>query len=216
MSQPNQPPTGPNLPYGQEQPQSQQTPPTQPQDAYRGDPSSGGSAPGQQSYGGSGSYASAYGGQQAQPQPQAQPAPSSYGGYGGYQPTAPQYNTPKRSGTLGTVALVLTLLAIIGYVVFSVLSGQATVDLAEMSGGTVPDDPAQIDQAATEKAAVAFGFMAAQTIPSLFGLAGFICGIVAAATRRGRALGVVAIVLAVLAPIIGFIVYGAIVAPIAQ
>lgn len=219
MSQPNQPPNGPNLPYGQQQPpQSQHTPPTQPQDPYRDPVGQPTPPPAQQSYGSPSSYASSYGGQQAQPQPQQQPQqqPSYGSGYGGYESAAPQYTAEKKSSTLGVVALVLAVLAAIGYLVFAVLSGQATVDLANMSGGTVPEDPEQINQEATEKLLAVTGFMVAQVIPSILGLAGLICGIVSAATARGRAFGIVAIILAVIAPIIAFVVYGAIVAPIAQ
>lgn len=198
MSQPNQPPNGPDLPYGQQSPQGQPTPPPQPQDPY------GGSA---------GSYAGPYGGQPAQPQPAPQPQPSYSGGY---ESAAPQYQAQKRSSTLGVVALVLAVLAAIGYVVFAVLAGQATLDLANMSGGAVPEDPEQLDQETTNKLLAVTGFTVAQVVPALLGLAGLICGIVSAATARGRAFGIIAIVLAVLAPLIAFVVYGTIVSPIAQ
>src|SRR5699024_190487 len=197
---------GPNPPYGQGQPsQGQPTPPTEPQDPYRDQAASSQPPAPQQGYG---SYA-----QQA---PQSQPQPAYGTGYGGYEGAAPQYSSQKKSSVLGIVALVLAVLAAILYIVFSVLSGQATVELAQMSGGSIPEDTTNVNQAATETAMAAAGFMVAQVVPAILGLAGLICGIVSAATARGRAWGVVAIILAVASPIIAFIVYGSIVAPVAQ
>lgn len=206
MSQPYPPQGGPNQP------------PNGPSQPDYGQPSSSGSAT-------SGGYAPSnysetpYGGQSANPPAE----PQGYGsapqqGYQpayGYGPGTPA--TANRKPTMGITALLLTVFATIGYCIFSVLTAGAMVDLVEILGTSNVDTTniESLPPPAQDAAIAMTGFMFAQAIPALMGLVGFILGIVATATNRGRVWGIFAIVLGVLGPVIGFIVFSMGLAPIA-
>lgn len=199
---PNQPPAGPSQPdYGYPgsstgSSQSGYTPSNYSETPYGGQPASAPSSSEPQGYG-------------APPQQGHQPQVYGYG--------APGPAAPARKPTMGISAFVLTVVATIFYCVFSVLTGNAAVELYEVMGTIDLDssDAANLPPEAQNAVLAMSGFMVAQAIPALIGLVGFILGIVAAATGRGRVWGVVAIVLGVLGPIIGFMVFSFTLAPIA-
>ncbi len=200
---PNQPPAAPNQPnYGY--------------------PSSSGSA---DSGSGSG-YApsnyseSAYGGQAATPATQSTPAPApSYGsasyGYG----TAPVGTPVQKKPTMGIVAFALTVLAAILYCIFAARGAAVTVDMFNLIGTVDVEtaDPEIMSSTEAQNLALALSaWLMAQAIPAVMGLVGFILGIVAAAQAKGRVWGILAIVLAVIGPIAGFLVYSVGLASIAN
>lgn len=182
-------------PYGSPQPQPWGTPanqpprPAAPQPGYPGPTSPGQYPPAQQ-------YPSAYPAQQPPPGYPAQQYPQAGYGYApaGYQPAAPA----QRSAILGIIALALTALATIGSVVAAIPVGELFAQIVAYAGTTDigPEDvpPALIEQAN--------GPLAALTTLAGLGFVGWIMGIVAAVTRRGRTWGVLAIVLGIAAPFI--------------
>jgi hypothetical protein len=184
-SQPyGQPPQqGPNQPYGQ-QPQQAPNPYGQANQPY-GQPPQGPNQP----YG--------YPAQQAPTQPYGQPvqgfAPTPMGAYGAT--AAPV----KRSPVLGMLALAIV--AICGVVLtlymyrIGVVAGPYAMD------GTL--DTSTQPELVQDVMSQLGGVLPTLGGASIFvGLVGWILGIVAVATRRGRAFGVMAIILGILAPII--------------
>lgn len=206
-NQPNQPPAGPNQPN-------------------HGYPSSASSADtGGSGYAPSNYSESAYGGQASAPAPQPTPAPAppygsgSYGsasyGYG----AAPVGTPAQKKPTMGIVAFALTIVAAILYCVFAAQGATATVDLFNLIG-TIDVEAAEPELTSSVEAqnlalALSAWFLA-QAIPAVMGLVGFILGIVAAAQNKGRVWGILAIVLGVIGPLAGFMVYSYGLAPIAN
>lgn len=135
-------------------------------------------------------------------------APYSPGAPGPYpaapQPVLPAYQGPKPSG-LGITALVLVLVAIVGSAVCSWAIGSMFGQVVREGGGTSAAVP-------ENEFGMRFGWLiAAQVLWALLGLAALVIGIIAAAGGRGRAQGVIAIVLSILGPGIGFMVFFAVV-----
>jgi len=168
-----QPPQGPNQPYGQ--------PPQGPNQPY-GQPPQGPNQP----YGQP---------QQAPNQPYGQPQR-------GFVPTSPTgaYGTPpaKRSPILGIIALLVVLICgvVLSVSLFRMggLLGQLAVNgTVEISSQTQLQEEV-LSQLGGIWTLLIYG-------SGLLGFVGWILGIVAVATKRGRALGVVTIILGVLAPI---------------
>ncbi|MFC4138884.1 MULTISPECIES: hypothetical protein [unclassified Microbacterium] len=152
---------------------------------------------------------------QAPPGQAAQPgyvAPSGYapppGAYavpvGGYQAPVGGYTPPqppaKGSATLGAAALVLGLIALIVVPilagVFGAQVGTAAPDFFLDTSGAY-DDIAALAPARNEILWTEIAFWSGTAI----GIAAIVLGIVATAKRRGRALGITGMVLAVLGPV---------------
>ncbi len=126
---------------------------------------------------------------------------------------------PKKKKTLGVVAFVLGLAALVigvigGYVMGSALANSDAIENLVPSGGATPDqdelrrqlmnDPAVISQLGV--GAVIAG------VAAILGLWAFVQGIIAAVTKRGRGWGIFAIVLAVVATIATVVTYAGVAA----
>ncbi|HSN10725.1 MAG TPA: hypothetical protein VLS51_01265 [Propionibacteriaceae bacterium] len=180
------------------------------------------SSPGQQPY--------AYPSQQSPAQPYAYPSQQQPYAYPsqqqpGYQvqPYAPQdvapvggYERPraeKRSGVLG--ALALALVVVCGIVLsWTMWRVGGIVGPLIVNGSVDVSSEAEVQQALVRQ----FGGLWAVLVEGsiVLGFAGWIMGIVAAATRRGTGLGVTAIVLGALAPFVAIGVLVATLAPYAS
>jgi hypothetical protein len=159
------------------------------------------------------------------------PAPEPYGSQPAYeapaassQPPAPAYGTgsypaapsagdpgvkPKGPSTLGIIAFVAALAAVIIGSILVFIGGQAIGSVVQYTGtsGTVDAStiPAEGQDAAASGAALTFAGFA---IFFVLGLWGFIQGIVATVKKRGRGWGIAAIVLAVIGGGIVAILWG--------
>ena len=195
------PQQGPNQPYGQ--PQQAPNPYGQANQPY-GQPPQGPNQP----YGQP---------QQAPNQPYGQPpqAPNPYGQpQQGFVPTSPTraYGTPpaKRSPILGIIALLVVLICgvVLSMSLFRMggLLGQLAVNgTVEISSQTQLQEEV-LSQLGGIWTLLVYG-------SGLLGFVGWIVGIVAVATKRGRAFGVVTIILGVIAPIAAFAAMFAAMAP---
>jgi len=204
------PQQGPNQPYGQ--PQQAPNPYGQANQPY-GQPPQGPNQPyGQPQQGPNQPYGQP---QQAPNQPYGQPpqAPNPYGQpQQGFVPTSPTgaYGTPpaKRSPILGIIALAVVVICavVLSMYLWQVggIAGQVAVN------GTI-DTSNQAELQALVLSQLG-GWSLIGSLSAFLGFVGWIIGIVAVATKRGRAFGVVTIILGVLAP---FIALGALVAGMA-
>ena len=193
------PQQGPNQPYGQ--PQQAPNPYGQANQPY-GQPPQGPNQPFGQP-------------PQAPNQPYGQPQPP-VNPYGqpqrGFVPTAGAYGTPpaKRSPILGIIALLVVLICgvVLSMSLFRMggLLGQLAVNgTVEISSQTQLQEEV-LSQLGGIWTLLVYG-------SGLLGFVGWIVGIVAVATKRGRAFGVVTIILGVIAPIAAFAAMFAAMAP---
>ena len=196
------PQQGPNQPYGQ--PQQAPNPYGQANQPY-GQPPQGPNQP--------------YGQPpQAPNQPYGQPQQGPNQPYGqpqrGFVPTSPTgaYGTPpaKRSPILGIIALLVVLICgvVLSMSLFRMggLLGQLAVNgTVEISSQTQLQEEV-LSQLGGIWTLLVYG-------SGLLGFVGWIVGIVAVATKRGRAFGVVTIILGVIAPIAAFAAMFAAMAP---
>lgn len=215
--------------YGQASPPDQPYgyPPQQPQTQPYGQPQTQpyGQQPQTQPYGQPPQQAPtqpyAYPAQQMPPQPYAYPpqqaptqaygqpvqgfAPTPTGAYGS-TPITPA----KRSPLLGTIALAVVVICgiVLSYCLWRV--GGLVGSLA-VNGTIDTSNQTQLQQAVVSELGGAWALLV--NASALLGFAGWIMGIVAVATKRGRGLGVVTIILGVLAPIIAFIAMIVAIAP---
>ena len=171
------PQQGPNQPYGQ--PQQAPNPYGQANQPY-GQPPQGPNQP--------------YGQPQQAPNPYGQPQQ-------GFVPTSPTgaYGTPpaKRSPILGIIALAVVMICavVLSMYLWQVggIAGQVAVN------GTIDtSNQAEIQALVLSQLG---GWSLIGSLSAFLGFVGWIIGIVAVATKRGRAFGVVTIILGVLAPI---------------
>ena len=148
--------------------------------------------------------------------PVARPVDAAYPQYAPYagspgpgQPFAVAPLTRRR--TVGVIALVASLVALIGGLILStfVAQGMAPYMGAAMDG-TLDPDTMSSDELATFTA-ISAGITGALLFGTAFGLWGLIQGIVATVRRSGRAFGVAAIVIAVAAPVICVIAFYAVI-----
>jgi hypothetical protein len=139
--------------------------------------------------------------QQAPAQPYGQPvqgfAPTPIGAYG---TTAPPV---KRSPILGLIALALV---VISGIVLSLYAWQIGSVLGRfvVGGSLSVNEFNQTEIAQQIVSQLGTGFASLGSLSIVVGLIGWILGIVATATKRGRAFGVLAIILGILAPIVAF------------
>ena len=163
----------------------------------------------------------AYPTQQGPNQPYGQPQQAPNQPYGqpqrGFVPTSPTgaYGTPpaKRSPILGIIALLVVLICgvVLSVSLFRMggLLGQLAVNgTVEISSQTQLQEEV-LSQLGGIWTLLIYG-------SGLLGFVGWILGIVAVATKRGRALGVVTIILGVLAPIAACVAMFAAMAPYLQ
>lgn len=147
------------------------------------------------------------------PAPSYQTPPGAYtapvGGYstpqGAYQ--APVQAPAPRSAMLGILSFVLALVAV---VVAPIIAGIAGYEM----GFRLPSVAADVSAATSDLSIFSpvrdqvllgeIGFW----VGTLTGIAAIVLGIVAIAKRRGRVWGVIALVLAILGPVLFFLVFG--------
>lgn len=137
----------------------------------------------------------------------------------------------RKPGTVGAVAFIVGLIALIAAAVAGYLYGQTfahlpafrQILLAGQHGGLTPTQQQQLNQELSRELSNNPSLLAPIVWASLLSLLGtvtglwaLIQGIVAAATRRGRGLGVFAIVLAVVAPIVLIVVLSVAIASMAS
>ncbi len=168
-----------------------------------------------------GQPAQAFGQQQGQPYGQpAQP----YGQPGAFQnpayqpqpygtsayPALAQQDGPAWGG-LGLAALLTSVAAtVIGLILAYVAAGNFSDVISslppEVLDGSGQLDPNTLDPALQGKATAAGFALLGMFVPSIIGLVGLIMGAIAIAKRRGRAAGIVAIIVAIAAPVMWFLV----------
>lgn len=191
------PPQAPSTAPDQAAP-GQAYPPGYPQPGY---PAQSGSGYGQPGYPAQPGYPTQPG-YPAQPGYPTQPAPGSQPNYG-YQPQAyaaapyqpvPVAGAPK-SPVLGFIAVAVVVLAAVGSLAGGWLMLQELQRFLAEAAYTSTPSTEELQQAIT-------GPIAGLSIAGTVGFAGWIAGIVAAATNRGRMAGIIAIVVGILAPIV--------------
>lgn len=196
--------------YGQTPPPDQPYgyPPQQPATQPYGQPQQ----PGTQPYGQPQQQAQPYSypGQQPSTQPYAQPAQ----GYAS-TPTGAYGSAPvpsKRSPILGILALALV---VISGIVLSLYAWRVGSVLGSyVVGGSLNIDASNQTEIAQEIASqLGSGFASLGGLSIFVGFVGWILGIIAAVTKRGRGFGVLAIILGILAPIVAFILLFVVLAP---
>ena len=139
-------------------------------------------------------------------------APESYPTAAGSYPAPPaEYQTgkPKGPSTLGVIAFVVALAAVIIGSIVVYIGGQTLGALVEYSGtsGTVDANTLPPD---AQNAAASGGIMTVVgfAVFGVLALWGFIQGIVAVVKKRGRGWGIAAIILAVIGGVIVSILWG--------
>lgn len=133
-------------------------------------------------------------------------APTPMGAYG----AAPAPS--KRSPILGILALALV---VISGIVLSVYMWRVGTVLGDfVVGSSLNIDASNQTEIAQQIASqLGSGFASLGGLSAFVGFVGWILGIIAAATKRGRGFGVLAIILGILAPIVAFIVLFVVLAP---
>ncbi|WP_295852001.1 hypothetical protein [uncultured Microbacterium sp.] len=123
-------------------------------------------------------------------------------------PIAPAYlppatGKPKGSKKLGLIALVVSLIAVGGGSIIAFIAGMQSASLAPYADGGQQMDPTTLPPE-VQQAAVVFGILTivAFVVYAVFGLWGFIQGIVAAVKNRGRGWAIGAIALSLLGGIV--------------
>ncbi|MFJ4038104.1 DUF4064 domain-containing protein [Microbacterium sp. NPDC090007] len=133
----------------------------------------------------------------------ASPAPAGQSAYGAPAPQYAAASRPVVSKKLGVIAFVASLIAVVLGAILAVVAGLQSAGLAQYADGTGQIDPENIPPGAAQAAAAFAGLsLAAFVVYGLFGLWGFIQGIVAAVKNRGRGWGIAAIIVAVLGGIV--------------
>lgn len=130
-------------------------------------------------------------------------APSAQGA-----PAAPAYvppttSKPKGPKKLGLVAFVVSLIAVVGGSIVAFIAGMQSASLAPYADGGQQMEPNTLPPEA-QQAAIVFGILTvvAFVVYAVFGLWGFIQGIVAAVKNRGRGWAIGAIALSLLGGIV--------------
>jgi len=140
---------------------------------------------------------------------QPQFAPPAYApGYFAAPPDAP------RPRTLGAVSMGLALAVFVLSMVASAYVGASAGPLSHRTATSFAFDSSNVSSAHSATiASIGILTVAQLVFGTVLGIVALVLGIVAAATKRGRAFGVVGIVVAALAPVLSFGLYiGALVA----
>jgi hypothetical protein len=118
----------------------------------------------------------------------------------------------KRSPILGLIALALVAVSGIVLSLYALRLGSVLGDF--VSGGSLSVDAsnqAEVATAITSQIGAAFSTLG--NLSGVVGFVGWILGIVATVTKRGRGPGVAAIILGVLAPIVALVLLFVVLAP---
>ncbi|AXE39029.1 hypothetical protein [Acidipropionibacterium virtanenii] len=167
------------------------------QDSWSPDGNAGWSGPGSTA----GSAGGPYGSSPYDPNPYAAPYAAQSGGGDTWGISSPGSGSAEERSIKGIVAICLVGAALVVSFILSWVSGLAIVDLYNITGVTLSSEGDFPDTSATDSAYVHLGMaMLGQLIPTGLGIAAIIVGAMAIRFRNARALGISAIVLAVLAP----------------
>lgn len=158
---------------------------------------------------------------QSAPDPYAQPDPygtqnpyetaNPYGAYGGAPAATAQARA--KSPVVGVLGLIIGGLGVIVSLIMAVVGGNAFTRIVDALGTTdIPDIPPAYLEADYATFGLTFLVYLFTALPIF---AGLILGIVSIATNRGRLFGVLSTILAVLGPIIVFIIFFVLAGPAA-
>jgi hypothetical protein len=111
---------------------------------------------------------------------------------------------PVRSSRLGRIALIVAIVVFVLSITISVIVGVGAIPFTEHSGRSFSFNLSANSTNRTEAALAVLGLLQVAFGTGL-GLWALVQGIVAIATRRGRAFGVAALVIAVLAPVLSVV-----------
>jgi hypothetical protein len=141
-----------------------------------------------------------------QPHPQADQQP--YPGAPGYSPFALYPPEAPKSPRLGQVAMYAAIGVFVLSVIASIVVGTSAGPLSTRTPTSFAFNTGDLSpQQAASFAGVGALMMVQILLGTAIGLWALVQGIVAAATKRGRPFGVVAIIVAAAAPIVSFIAY---------
>ncbi|WP_241702396.1 hypothetical protein [Leifsonia shinshuensis] len=145
--------------------------------------------------------------QGADPAQQWVPGPSMYS----IAPPPPYFSAPPappRPRALGVASMAIAIAVFVLSIVASVVVGMSAGPLASRTASSFSFNTSDLtpDQAAAF-APVALLMGAQILLGTILGITALVLGIIAAATKRGRAFGVVGIAVAAAAPIVSFLVY---------
>ncbi|NYF10204.1 hypothetical protein HDC94_001360 [Leifsonia sp. AK011] len=151
-----------------------------------------------------------------------QPAPA--------QPVAPQYNAtlppyagagyyqpaqaaPKKPG-LGIAALIIAIAVFVISMIWAIANGFSAASIPGLVEGSFEDGFQAGAEAAESPQGAAFGLsvLGHVVVGTLAGVTALVLGIIAIVQKRGRAQGIVATVIAVIAPIVSYFAYSIVVA----
>jgi hypothetical protein len=135
----------------------------------------------------------------ATPPPPPPSVPSGFEPPPGYVLTP--VDRPVRSRRLGLVAMIIAIALIVATVIVSIIIGIGAAPFAVHGAGGFSYN-LQVGSSDPTESALAVASLIQGFGGAAFGIWAIVQGIVAVATRRGRAFGVVAIVLAALGPVI--------------
>ncbi|WP_412875596.1 DUF4064 domain-containing protein [Curtobacterium flaccumfaciens pv. flaccumfaciens] len=126
---------------------------------------------------------------------------------------------PKKKKTVGIIAFVLGLLALVlgvigGYIMGSAISNSGVLDQITQNGSTnlTPEQMQSEVMSDPDVRSQLVGGVAVIGIAAFLGLWALVQGIIAAVAKRGRVWGILAIVLAVVATIATFVTYAGVAA----
>jgi hypothetical protein len=126
---------------------------------------------------------------------------------------------PKKKKTVGIIAFVLGLLALVlgvigGYIMGSAISNSGVLDQITQNGSTnlTPEQMQSEVMSDPDVRSQLVGGIAVIGIAAFLGLWALVQGIIAAVAKRGRVWGILAIVLAVVATIATFVTYAGVAA----
>lgn len=124
----------------------------------------------------------------------------------GTDPAAPV--TGVRSSRLGLVAMVASIVVLILSPIAAAILGNAMAPFALFDSNGQPDYSAiEAAQTAPELTAISLGLVAHILLGTALGLVALIAGVIAVRRNRGRSFGIVAVVFALLAPIVSYLVF---------
>lgn len=143
-----------------------------------------------------------------QASPYQEPNPYPLPGAGSYQEAPPGYSYPPAvqagSPMMGRIALLLSVLALVAGIVSGVGLGEGYGQLIQQ--GAVDANTGDVDPSKVGDMAGVGIWVVLMVAGFILGVVGLILGIVAMAQRRGRGTGIGAILVAIVAPFVMFIV----------
>ncbi|MDH6180429.1 hypothetical protein M2152_000611 [Microbacteriaceae bacterium SG_E_30_P1] len=140
-----------------------------------------------------------------------------------YQPSAPyspvgsNYQAPvappKKPG-LGIAALILSIVVFVGSLVWSIANGIASWEIEIPTGSSFEEimQESMTSEMSMQDTLFGLSTMAHLGVGTLLGVGALVMGIIAISTKRGRVQGIVATIIAALAPLVSYLVYSVVAA----